>query len=161
MHIRSPRASAAISPDTAHPLLKALANNLRSLLHAILHRTMLELNVHAVILIPRHKMNMEMEHRLPGNLPVILEHIQAIAMQGIPQHLAAFLCHGKNLVAILLRQFIQIGGMSLGQDNAVPLGGGINIHNHIKILILIDGIGRQLTICQLAKNTLFMIAINT
>ena len=117
---------------------------------------MLELNVHAVILIPGQKMHVEMEYGLPRNLPIILQHVQAIAVQGIFQHLAAFLRHGKNLSAIIIRQFIQIGGMGFGQDNAMPLGGRLDIHNYIEILILIDGIGGKLAVCQLAENTLIV-----
>ena len=98
-------------------------------------------------------MQVEVHYRLTGGFTVVLYQIEPIRME-IRLHFGGDLFgYGNGIACSILRQGEEILVVILRKDQCVSFGGRTEIEDHAESVVLINGSGRDLPVCDLAENT--------
>ena len=83
-------------------------------------------------------MKVEVLNRLACCLSVVLNDIETVCLKICDHLLTQLLCKLHGFACCFFGKLEEIGGMFLGKDKGVALGGGTEIEDHTEVVIFVD-----------------------
>ena len=100
-------------------------------------------------------MHVEMKYSLSGGLTVVLYDVKAVTAQSLSHDPCHFLCQNYGFCGQFLRNLINIGIMSLRQDQGMSPGCRTQIQDHPEIIILVQCCAVPDAIGKITEYTIF------